>query len=752
MPAENDLGRPLVAITVDYETWQPIPPGKRIDWDRDVFEPADRLMATVEAATTPLTFMAEMGEYFWLEVHQPELAKRMLVQWQDAIRRGHDVQLHLHPAWLPELGARCHDGQWFWDLSKANADEYPGDLNELIGRAKQVLERALQPIDPNYKTIAFRAGSYMVQPFQRLWQALVSNGIIADTSVYAGGCSVEWGHDYRLAYSKHQPYFANPYDPQLKAPPAESQLVEIPVFTVSPGHCWFLDNEDGRLIANRLQRYLSRKKRRSRSSSRFSNAWVIPLTVLYNKLLPWRAQVNRLLPRRLAYQMTNHQPEHLVGRDYFVMIGHTKADLHHDAIALNLRRLRDQSDAEFVTLASMTRSAQQELKHSNRPNPDEEARYQVRCEYSAVMGEVRNSAQSYRLQEMVPLDRTQLLDLGCGAGYWSDRLARLYPWLSVIGVDCGKDFIQKAKARFSNSGCRFETGDFSALAFESETFDCIYADNTLEHAFDPSQTLREAYRILTDRGVLVAAIPSDARNPQHVCDNHTWKTVPHEVRLRLIDAGFVDIRIDEIDTYREIGMAPFPPALDRMMYVRAWKRTTPADAITRAREVMAWIYRTLEPEPIPISIQDPRQIVRLGRGSCASLAIVLGSVLRAEGLDVSWLTMKAENHPLGHGRGKIDSHEVILLRANGREVILDPTSNTLIPHAFAEVLAKPRLAAPKQNPDERYLVRRYAQYSTSEWYRRVVEYCLRADYTVPITKWTRNEFHGLDLSGVRKAG
>ena len=80
---------------------------------------------------------------------------------------------------------------------------------------------------------------------------------------------------------------------------------------------------------------------------------------------------------------------------------------------------------------------------------------------------------------------------GCPAGYWSDRLARLYPWLSVVGVDCGKEFIEKAKARYSSSGCRFEIGDFSALAFESETFDCIYADNTLEHAYDPSRTLRE---------------------------------------------------------------------------------------------------------------------------------------------------------------------------------------------------------------------------------------------------------------------
>src|SRR5262245_17827716 len=102
----------LVALTVDYETWQPIPPGKRIDWVADVFDPAARLMETAEGAGARLTFMAEMGEYFWLQEHDPAIAGRMESQWREAIRRGHDVQLHLHPTWLPECGARYEGGRW----------------------------------------------------------------------------------------------------------------------------------------------------------------------------------------------------------------------------------------------------------------------------------------------------------------------------------------------------------------------------------------------------------------------------------------------------------------------------------------------------------------------------------------------------------------------------------------------------------------------------------------------------------------
>ncbi|HUG90001.1 MAG TPA: hypothetical protein VML55_04150, partial [Planctomycetaceae bacterium] len=71
----------LAAITIDYETWQPIPPGKRIDWTQDVFAPAERLMDLAEPLGVPVTFMAEMGEYFWLVEHEPQTARRMKEQW-----------------------------------------------------------------------------------------------------------------------------------------------------------------------------------------------------------------------------------------------------------------------------------------------------------------------------------------------------------------------------------------------------------------------------------------------------------------------------------------------------------------------------------------------------------------------------------------------------------------------------------------------------------------------------------------------
>jgi hypothetical protein len=68
------LGRPRfrdLVLTFDYETWQPVPEGKRIDWVETVLEPAEKLMRTAEKHRVPLTFFVEMGELLTLRRLDP---------------------------------------------------------------------------------------------------------------------------------------------------------------------------------------------------------------------------------------------------------------------------------------------------------------------------------------------------------------------------------------------------------------------------------------------------------------------------------------------------------------------------------------------------------------------------------------------------------------------------------------------------------------------------------------------------------
>ena len=97
--------------------------------------------------------------------------------------------------------------------------------------------------------------------------------------------------------------------------------------------------------------------------------------------------------------------------------------------------------------------------------------------------------------------------------------------MHVVGVDVGEEFIAAAQERYGSDRVAFTVADFTSLPFEDGAFDCVYADNSLEHAYDVDASVREATAFCRTGGVLVAAIPSDARNPANACDNHTWKTL-----------------------------------------------------------------------------------------------------------------------------------------------------------------------------------------------------------------------------------
>jgi SAM-dependent methyltransferase len=715
----------LVALTVDYETWQPIPPGRAIDWEKDIFEPTDRLLAACEPEAAKVTLMAEVGEYLWLREHDSALAERMADQWRDAVSRGHDVQLHLHPVWLPELGASYAAGTFSWDESFAKIDDFPGDVSDLIRRCKVALEEAIRPVAPAYEVVAYRAGAYEAQPFRRLYDALAVNAMFCDSSVYAGGRREGRGYDYTLAYSSGQPYFASRFDPQLKAPPAEQAVIELPVLTLAPGERWMFDGNEAEPFARRLLGELAKRRARASSESfRRKKTLRALLAMAYARLSPKRAWTNRVLPRRIAHLIPDYERERLAGHEYFVLIGHTKADLDFDSIRKGLHLLQTTTPVEFVTLSDMARTARDDLESSVAVGPREEAERQVEREYCAVLGSERNEAQSHYLQDLIPLDRGRVLDLGCGAGDWSNRIARLFPWMTVTGIDVGIDFIAAATERHASDRVSFAVADFRALPFDDGSFDCVYADNSLEHAWDVQATLRETHRVLADNGVLVAAIPSDARNPRRTTDNHTWKTAPHDVHARLVDAGFVDVDIEEVDTYRRLGMPPYPPACDRMMYVRAWKRDRPLSRTERAAQLMRYAYTTLSPDRGNDS-PDALEVLAGGHAWCGGYAVAVGEMLRREGYDVRWISMLAENHPRGRGDRRVDSHEVVEVAVDGSRRVIDAMSGVFFESSIDDLLTRPDAADIARTRDDRYTLRDYDLYSTSFWYSRVKKVAVR---------------------------
>jgi ubiquinone/menaquinone biosynthesis C-methylase UbiE len=84
------------------------------------------------------------------------------------------------------------------------------------------------------------------------------------------------------------------------------------------------------------------------------------------------------------------------------------------------------------------------------------------------------------LLQHVPNDCHKSLEIGCGTGAFSCRLANLSR--QVLAVDLSPQMIRSAKARAVNlSNLDFQIGDAMAMEFQDESFDCIASIATLHH-------------------------------------------------------------------------------------------------------------------------------------------------------------------------------------------------------------------------------------------------------------------------------
>lgn len=115
------------------------------------------------------------------------------------------------------------------------------------------------------------------------------------------------------------------------------------------------------------------------------------------------------------------------------------------------------------------------------------------------------SRSSVYLEDIAALQShgSQLLDVGCGVGYFL-QAAQERGW-TVAGVDLDKCAVDMACSR--DLDVRWETAE--EMSFESEQFDVVTLFNVIEHAPNPRDTLRSISRVLKSEGLLVLETPTD---------------------------------------------------------------------------------------------------------------------------------------------------------------------------------------------------------------------------------------------------
>lgn len=162
----------------------------------------------------------------------------------------------------------------------------------------------------------------------------------------------------------------------------------------------------------------------------------------------------------------------------------------------------------------------------------------------------------------------RVLDAGCGLGGSCLWLARELE-LHAVGITPVKSQVVAARRLAEAAGLAqrltFHQADYCATPFDAESFDCVWACESLCHAPEKQSFYREACRLLRPGGRLVIAEYIRSRRPLPSADEqlllswlHRWAIpdidTPEEHREHARAAGFREVQLEDYTAQTRVSL------------------------------------------------------------------------------------------------------------------------------------------------------------------------------------------------------
>ena len=80
-----------------------------------------------------------------------------------------------------------------------------------------------------------------------------------------------------------------------------------------------------------------------------------------------------------------------------------------------------------------------------------------------------------------PQSTQRLLDLGCGTGLELDEIFKLFPDVSVTGIDLTDEMLQKLREKHPNQKMELICGDYFEVELGEKIYDCCISFETMHH-------------------------------------------------------------------------------------------------------------------------------------------------------------------------------------------------------------------------------------------------------------------------------
>jgi SAM-dependent methyltransferase len=202
-------------------------------------------------------------------------------------------------------------------------------------------------------------------------------------------------------------------------------------------------------------------------------------------------------------------------------------------------------------------------------DPEEQARL-------ARLGELTNEPF---IQFLEFETTSSILDVGCGLGILTRRLAQLAPNGNVWGIERSIDQLAKTVRDLPN--LHFQQADAHLLPFEENSFDVVFCRFLLEHVAHPAQVLKEMRRVLKPGGKLFVQennILINTFDPDCPRFDAVWRQFVKLQQLHrgdaligkklfrlLCDTGFSDISLSIQPEVHHYGMPSFRVWVENLM-------------------------------------------------------------------------------------------------------------------------------------------------------------------------------------------
>lgn len=174
--------------------------------------------------------------------------------------------------------------------------------------------------------------------------------------------------------------------------------------------------------------------------------------------------------------------------------------------------------------------------------------------------------------QLAPGDR--VLDLGCGIGWASRRMAKMAPQGAVVGINISSGMIQRATNHPANpEHLNFLVASAEALPVRDGEFDKAFSCEALYYSPDPGLAVREIFRVLRAGGKFFCVVNLFLENPY----THMWvkllKVKAHLLGRAEYERMFHDAGFEETETI----LVPDSTPVNEAEFKPGWGLNTPED-------------------------------------------------------------------------------------------------------------------------------------------------------------------------------